>query len=641
MDARRVRVDERNPHVLVNGNNNKQENSWVVMRRDVWDRWIGARSFRVPVEGIYAIRIHAAGRVPSRDAIVASADRFLTQQRAENIATQPKAKAYFDRQYEASLDHLKSDPMYDYGPPRLKLVQQLGAQPRTIAEFDVDASPTEPKTYSYLTRFTTESAGITINYAYSVPRTIENFRFYENDAFPRPEALVDWIEIEGPVYDAWPPTSHTQILFPVPEGSTESDYARKVLERFLRRAYRRPLTTAEVNSKLGLFTAARRVGTLVEAIKIAIAASLVSPHFLYLVEPGGDEKGVQPTSLNDHQLAARLSYFLWSSMPDDQLFRLASHGQLHDADTLRSHVDRMLADPKAEAFVRDFAGQWLGLREVGLNPPTATLYPRYDRHLETSIVNEAEAYFREFLLNDIDIRQMIRSDFVVINERLARYYGIPNVRGDGFRRVSVSEGVHRGGLLTQASMLTTTSNGTRTSPVKRGTWILKTLLGTDPGLPVANVGEIAPKVPGIDKATVRRRLEIHRTLPQCARCHAKIDPLGFALENYDASGRWRMQEGFGYAGRVEANDPRIDASSAMPDGTRINGVDGLQRAILEKDGMFVSCLASKMMTYAYGRELGLADQPAVTAVVAETQKGGYTLRALVKAIVTSKSFGTK
>jgi hypothetical protein len=207
--------------------------------------------------------------------------------------------------------------------------------------------------------------------------------------------------------------------------------------------------------------------------------------------------------------------------------------------------------------------------------------------------------------------------------------------------VPVPEGVTRGGIVTQASVLSITSNGTRTSPVKRGVWILKTLLATDPGLPVANAGEIAPKVPGIDKATVRQRLEIHRTLPQCARCHDKIDPLGFALENFNASGAWRDQEGFGYKGRIDKNDPRIDASSRMPDGRKIEGVAGLQQAMLEQDSLFLKSLVNRLATYALGRELGLADQPMVDQLVQEMRRSGTTVRALLKAIVATEAFTLK
>jgi len=236
----------------------------------------------------------------------------------------------------------------------------------------------------------------------------------------------------------------------------------------------------------------------------------------------------------------------------------------------------------------------------------------------------------------------VRSDFVVINERLGRFYGIPGVRGDHFRRVDVPSGVQRGGILTQASVLSTTSNGTRTSPVKRGTWVMKNVLGIDPGLPVANAGEIAPKVPGLDRATVRQRLEIHRSLPQCARCHNKIDPLGFALENFDASGNWREREGHGYKGRIGPNDPLIDASSSLLDGTKIVGVSGLQDALMEQDELFLGCLANKLMTYALGRELGIADQLHVKSAVQHMRRRRQdTLKSLITFVVASEPFLTK
>jgi hypothetical protein len=404
-------------------------------------------------------------------------------------------------------------------------------------------------------------------------------------------------------------------------------------------AYRRPVTKDEVDEKFALYVAnAKGKKSFVEKVKVPLMAVLINPSFLYLAEahPGNFSE-----PLTDHELATRLSYFLWSSQPDAELRQLADAGKLTDPKTRREQVDRMLADPKADALVQNFVGQWLGLRQVGTNPPSRDLYPRYDRHLEVSIVGESEAYFKEFLQHDLDVRQMIKSDFVTINERLGRFYGIPDVRGDAFRKVSVPEGVSRGGIVTQASILSLTSNGTRTSPVKRGTWILKTLLGTDPGLPVANAGEIAPKVPGIDKATVRQRLEIHRSLQQCARCHNKIDPLGFALENFNAAGEWREQEAFGYKGNVDINDPKIDASSKMPDGTKIVGVAGLQQAMLKQDDLFLKSLATHLTTYALGRELGLADQPLVDGAVAAMKQDGTTVRSLVKAIVASDAFAAK
>jgi hypothetical protein len=328
-------------------------------------------------------------------------------------------------------------------------------------------------------------------------------------------------------------------------------------------------------------------------------------------------------------------------MPDKELFDLAESGNIAKPEVIRSQVDRMLSDPRSKALVKNFAGQWLGLRKVGDNPPAISLYPEYDRHLEISIVRETEGFFEEILRKDLDTKNFIKSDFLTINERVARFYGIPGVRGDEIRRVPVTPDSQRGGLVTQASIHTITSNGTRTSPVVRGTWVLKTLLGTDPGLPVANVGEIQPTVPGIDKATVRQRLAIHREIASCARCHDKIDPLGLALENFDAAGRWREREGHGYNGRIGDNDPPIDASAKMPDGTEFVGVRGLQEQLLKKDDLFQNSLATQLTTYALGRELGFSDKHSVRSFVNTMEKNGSTLRSLITAIATSELFTTK
>ena len=254
------------------------------------------------------------------------------------------------------------------------------------------------------------------------------------------------------------------------------------------------------------------------------------------------------------------------------------------------------------------------------------------------MIEEGRALFRTILRENKSALDFVDPDYVVINERLARYYGIQNVRGDEFRSVSLANDSPRGGILTQTAMLCITSNGTRTSPVKRGTWVLKNVLGTDPGLPVANAGDIAPKVPGIDKATVRQRLEIHRELPQCARCHDKIDPLGLALENFNASGEYREQEGFGYKGRIERDDPRIDASAQLPDGTKINGPIELKKALRQQKELFLRCLAQKLLTYALGRELTLADEPTIRQIVQRTQADDDRLRSMIIAIIESTAF---
>lgn len=640
-DRTRVRLDPKN-NALVNGNANKNEGDWVVVHHESWNTDVGARDFSVPVAGNYRIRAKVAGRVPNRQAVVESAKGFLAHRRAEQDAKNPKGARWTNEQYERDLLHFQTDRMYNYGPPRVKLNLYLGPQPKTIAEFDVEGTAEKPQTLEWTQRFNTEKVAISFEYAYNIPRELENFWMQGHENFARPEWMIDWFEVEGPIYETWPPASHTHLLPDSPLRTTnEEQYAEQVIQQFLRRAYRRPVTAEEVQGKYRLYQQAKADGaTFLEAIKRPFAAILISPHFLFLAEPAG-EKPTQPRPLTDHELATRMSYFLWSSPPDAELTALATAGKLTDAKVRRDQVQRMLKDPKSAAFVRNFAGQWLGLREVGNNPPAMDLYRRYDRHLETSMVTESEEFFREILQNNLDVRNFLKSDFVTINERLARFYGIPGVKGDHFRKVPVTPNRHRGGLVTQASMLTITSNGTRTSPVKRGTWIMKTLLGMDPGLPVANAGEIAPKVPGIDKATVRKRLEIHRQLDQCARCHNRIDPLGLSLENFNAAGEWREREGFGYQGRISDNDPKIDASAEMIDGTQFIGVAGLQEQLLRQEDAFLRCLSEKVLTYALGRELGLADRPTITAAVQDLKNRHYQLAALIEFAVSNELFQTK
>ncbi|MFM7186992.1 MAG: DUF1592 domain-containing protein [Armatimonadota bacterium] len=639
MDQYRVRRDGFN--IILNDGANPTDNGFTRVHHASWDKGVNFRDFRVPVEGEYILRFRAASRVPDRAAVEASAERILGARRDQQTRENPKGKKWHDQQFDADLAHFRIARKYSYGPSRVKVTRHLGSQPDVIAELDIPAVESAPGIYEIRTRMTTEQAGFDLDYAYEIPSVLENFWLQNKDEFARPELLVDWIELEGPVYPAWPPKGHTQLVGV--GGDTPSDEiiaARRILERFMPRAFRRPVTPSEVTQKLALFAKSRpQKKNFIDAIKVPLTAILASPDFLYLTEPLPETQGSRP--LNAYEFASRLSYFLWSSMPDDVLFKAAADGSLLKPAVSAAQVDRMLRDPKAAALTQNFTGQWLGLRKVGANPPAHNLYPEYDRHLETSMVRESEAYFAEILNRDLDVRNLIKSDFVVINERMARFYDIPGVKGDAFRRVTVAPESHRGGIVTQASIQTITSNGTRTSPVTRGVWILRTLLGQDPGLPVANVGEIAAKVPGIDKATVRQRLEIHRTNPACARCHDKIDPLGFALENYNACGEWRVREGHGYQGRIEPNDPLINASARMPDGTAIAGVTGLQDYLMKNDAMFLRTLTGAVATYALGRELGVADRQLVDGCVAKVRKNGMTLRALIHTLVESKEFRSK
>lgn len=633
-DSNRVNVDGQRP--IVNGGRNPIRDGFKAVHHDSWDKKLNVRDFAMKYPGNYIIRIRAAGRIPSRDEVVTSASKILQKRFDDQMAKEPQREKWHRLQMEKDLAHFQNDRMYEYGPPRLKLVLDLGGQPRTITEFDVSETLEQPKEYEIPVAFTTQRAGVTAEYAYSIPKVLENFWFQGSDDFARPELYVDWIEIEGPIHPTWPPESHRKL---VPEELVEEDEAQwseQIIGRFARKAFRRPVTRDEATPYVIIYEQARKQGlSKLESLRSALGAVLVSPNFLYLVETRASETESQ---LNAHQLASRLSFFLWSCPPDAALMKEADQKKLLQKEVLLQQTRRMLEDPRSEELVRNFADQWLGLREVGANPPAPDLYPQYDRHLELSMIEEGRALFRHILREKKNILDFVDPNYVVINERLARYYGIEDVRGDQFREVSVSGDEPRGGILTQTAMLCITSNGTRTSPVKRGTWILKNVLGTDPGLPVANAGDIAPKVPGIDKATVRQRLEIHRQLPQCARCHDKIDPLGLALENFNAAGEFREQEGFGYKGRIEKDDPKIDAASQLPNGTKINGPQELKKALRDQEDMFLRCVAQKMLTYALGRETTLADQPTIQQIVSETKKGDYRLSAMIEAVVESDAF---
>ncbi len=639
-DRYRVQRDNQKS-IILNMGKNPVENGFTIIHHDSWDKHPNVRNFNVPSPGEYVVRFRAAGRTPDRTAVVQSARPILEQRRDEQTAKKPEGQDRNEKQMQNDLQHFATHSVYEYGPPRLKLVQNLGGTPKVLAEMDIDATEDAPREYEVRGDFNTQSAAIEFLNSYEIPKLLENFWMQGRDEFARPTLLLDWIELEGPIHPVWPPKSHQNLLHDSPNRDTnETAYAEEVVRRFMERAYRRPVQKEEVASKLALFLKQRpQKETFMEAIKVPLAAVLASPHFLYLIEP--EESAAKPRKLSPYETASRLSYFLWSSMPDETLLGLARSGELQKAGNLKSQMQRMLADEKSSAFVKNFTGQWLGLRKVGANPPSKTLYPEYDRHFETSIVQETEAFFAEILKHNLDARNLIKSDFVTINERLARFYHIPGVKGDAIRKVPSPPESHRGGIITQASIHSITSNGTRTSPVVRGVWILRTLLGSDPGLPVANVGEIQSSVPGIDKATVRQRLAIHRETPSCARCHDKIDPLGLALENFNATGEWRDQEGHGYNGRIDKNDPVIDASAKMPDGTEFKGVEGLQEQLLKQEDLFLTALASQLTTYALGRELGFSDRVMIREFVAAMKKQGYTLESLLSSIITSNAFVTK
>jgi hypothetical protein len=406
----------------------------------------------------------------------------------------------------------------------------------------------------------------------------------------------------------------------------ELEKAAVALRWFADRAYRRPITHDELARLVQFVEASQRNGEPTDAgLRLALKAILVSPNFLFRVEPMTNSN--QP--IDDFELATRLSYFLWASTPDEELFRAAAAVTLHQSDVLTTQVRRMLRDSKSRALSTDFAVQWLQLRALnGFNPDPAR-FPNFDASLRRAMRHEAELFFDAMVREDRNILDLLDADFTYVNERLAPHYGIAGVRGDEFRRVNLS-GTGRGGVLTQAAVLTVTSNPTRTSPVKRGKWILDNLLGSPPPAPPPGADDLKP-APSGQNLTLRQRMESHRSKPECASCHARMDPLGFGLENFDAVGAWRSTDG----------DAPIDATGALPDGRSFTGPDGLRAILRDRAGDFRRCLAEKLLTYALGRGLTPADDCAVRRIVADTVRDGDRFSALVLAVVRSEPFQSR
>lgn len=506
-------------------------------------------------------------------------------------------------------------------PARMEL--RLGGRP--VERFEVASTSSEPGTYSTTVSVDQGEHRISLSFL--------------NDYY-RPEAAdpddrdrnlhISHLDILGPEDFEPPekPETHQRLFIVEPSDEIPPrDAASRILLRFASRAYRRPTTEAELSRLLELFDAEQARGAhFEESVQFTVQAVLISPHFLFRVEPEptGDNRSYRP--LNDFELATRLSYFLWSTMPDDELFRLAKEGKLREGDTLERQVRRMLDDPKVEQLVENFSGQWLQLRRLDDAAPDAQLFPAFNDELREAMRKESFLFFSYILRNDRPLLELLDADYTFVNEPLARLYGIEGVTGEEFRHVSL-EGTPRGGVLTQASVLTVTSNATRTSPVKRGYWVLANLLGEPPPPPAADA---APLAEGEDAAgTMRQQLERHRADPKCATCHDKMDPLGFALENFDAIGAFRDSEG-GFP---------IDASGQMPDGASFDGVEEMRAMLLdERRDAFLRCLTEKMFIYALGRGLNGADEPALQKIMANIEENDFRFSSLILSIVQSDPF---
>jgi mono/diheme cytochrome c family protein len=441
---------------------------------------------------------------------------------------------------------------------------------------------------------------------------------------------IDKVAIEGPFNVTGPGNSPSrrQIFTCRPANAgNEEGCAKTILSTLARRAYRRPATDAEVDRLLGFFKSGRRTeGTFDAGIENALAFMLVTPQFLFRFERDPDQAlPDRPYRVTDLELASRLSFFIWSSIPDDQLLNLAVSGKLRNPQILGQQVKRMLADERARALGANFAGQWLYLRNLKSLRPDEDVFPDFDDNLRQALQRETELLFESIVLEDRSVLDLLSADYTFVNERLARHYGIPNVYGDRYRRIQIRDDERRG-LLGQASVLTLNSYGNRTSPVTRGKYVLANILGTPPPSPPANVPPLDEK-PG-KALTMRERMEEHRSNPACSGCHKLMDPIGLALENFDGIGRWRTSDGVA----------RIDASSTLWDGTAIDGPAGLRRAILSRPEQFARTATEMLLTYALGRGLEYTDMPVVRSVVRESADQHYRFSSLVEGIANSAPF---
>jgi mono/diheme cytochrome c family protein len=445
---------------------------------------------------------------------------------------------------------------------------------------------------------------------------------------------VDRVMITGPFEAARPNATPSRIRVFSCRPTAPADEracARTILSRLGRLAYRRPLGAAELDLLLGFYDEERRRSDFEGGIELALRYILTSPQFIFRVET---EPAKLPAgavyAVSDLDLASRLSFFLWSSIPDETLLAAAERGELTRPAELERQVRRMLADPRASALVENFAGQWLYLRNLASTRPDPPTFPDFDDNLRQALRQETELFFSSIMQEDRSVLDLLTADYTFVNERLARHYGIPGVYGDRFRRIQVTDDRRRG-LLGHGSVLTVTSYATRTSPVLRGKWILENLLSAPPPAPPPNVPNLEDTV-SAESLSVRERLVRHRTNPGCAGCHARMDPYGFGLEQFDAIGRWR---------ETEADGKAIDAADTLPDGTVFNGPSELRAAILKRPDEFLKTFTRKLLTYAVGRGLDYRDEPIVRRIVSQAARDQHRFSAIVTGIARSDAFRMK
>ena len=460
---------------------------------------------------------------------------------------------------------------------------------------------------------------------------------YNMDRHPRQQPAVRSVSVIGPfdpsgigdtpsrdrIFSCRPPTEQTA------DTTSAEECAVSIIATLARRAYRRPVTVEDLDQLVSFYRTGQTAGGFEAGVETALRALLASPEFLFRIER--DPEGLAPGTayhVTDLELASRLSFFLWSSLPDDELLALASAGRLRDGSILDAQVCRMLADPRAATLTTNFAAQWLHLRNLDAARPDARLFPDFDDNLRQGFRRETEMLFQSVVDDDRSVVDLLTADYTFVNERIARHYGIPNVYGDHFRRIALPEGSPRAGLLGHGSVLTVTSYATRTSPVLRGKWILENLLGTPPPPPPADVPPLEENKSRLHAVSMRDRMEAHRRNPACAVCHRIMDPAGLSMENFDAIGRWRDVQ----AGAA------IDASGSLPGGETFVGAAGLRGALLDRPDVFVGTMTEKLLTYALGRGLDHADAPDVRGIVRAASEHDYRFSSIVLGVVRSAPF---
>lgn len=441
---------------------------------------------------------------------------------------------------------------------------------------------------------------------------------------------IDYVEVEAGLYETWPPKSHRALFFESPNQKDESAYSKEILKRFMTRAWRRPISDDDIAAYHQLFTQYRPgFSSFQETMIEVLGTVLTSPEFLYLVQTESDTPSL---TVNDLELANRLSFFLWSSIPDTQLLELAFAGRLKSREILDSEIQRMLADPKSKRFNRHFVQQWLGLEAMDNLIVDPSKFAVYDEAFQEILLEEPHAFFDHILRNNRSIMDFLQSDYLVINEPLAQHYGIPGVIGQEFRKVPIDARINRGGLLTTAAVLTMNSNGVDSNPLKRGVWLLERILHDPPPPPPPNVPQVDLADPRILKMTPKERMADHRNQPACHSCHAKIDPWGISLENFDAIGRFR----------TSINGQPVDATAVLYNMKTLDGAAGLKKYLMaDRQEQFAKAMVHKLSTYALGRPISFADRDETDRMTTELKKRGYGLKDLVSILIHSRLFSEK